>query len=143
MSLRKNDLLQKLAHDYANLMATKGIADHQLDGKTSGQRIKAAGYRFINCGENVAGGQKSAKGVIKSWMLSEGHKENILRQKFKDIGVGVGRSTRGRLYFCQLFAAPRTGGRDVADSKPDVDLPFTSSVFIEEFVDPSPDNDPK
>lgn len=38
-------------------------------------------------GENLAGGQTSPKQVVKAWMDSESHRENILNPKFTELGV--------------------------------------------------------
>ena len=43
-------------------------------------------YNFT--GENIASGQPSAESVVTAWMNSTGHRENILREVFKKIGVG-------------------------------------------------------
>ena len=40
-------------------------------------------------GENIAAGQRSAAAVMDSWMNSPGHKENIMNNRFKKIGVGL------------------------------------------------------
>jgi len=38
-------------------------------------------------GENLAGGQTSPKQVVKAWMDSKSHRDNILSKKFTEIGV--------------------------------------------------------
>lgn len=38
-------------------------------------------------GENLAGGQTSPRQVVKAWMDSESHRENILNPKFTELGV--------------------------------------------------------
>ena len=38
-------------------------------------------------GENLAGGQTSPKQVVKAWMDSKTHRDNILNEKFKELGV--------------------------------------------------------
>ena len=39
-------------------------------------------------GENIAAGQSSPETAMNSWMNSQGHRENILRDGFQTIGVG-------------------------------------------------------
>ena len=53
--------------------------------------------------ENIAWGQKTPEEVVTGWMNSSGHRANILSSKFTFIGVGVYRSSSGRLYWVQLF----------------------------------------
>lgn len=38
-------------------------------------------------GENLAGGQTSPRQVVKAWMDSKSHRENILNPKFTELGV--------------------------------------------------------
>lgn len=38
-------------------------------------------------GENLAGGQTSPKQVVKAWMDSKSHRENILNPNFTELGV--------------------------------------------------------
>ena len=39
-------------------------------------------------GENIAAGQQNATSVMESWMNSQGHRENILRDSFKSMAIG-------------------------------------------------------
>lgn len=70
-------------------------------------------------GENIAYGYGygagSAEQVMEQWMASPGHKENILREEFKSIGVGCF-EIDGVYYWAQAFGyagasgSPRTSG---------------------------------
>lgn len=51
-------------------------------------RLKALGISYQAAGENIAKGQKTAQEVVTAWMNSEGHRANILDEKFTHIGVG-------------------------------------------------------
>lgn len=57
---------------------------------------------YSEAGENIAEGQETANAVIESWMNSEGHKENILSEKFTGIAIGVAEKD-GRYYWVQIF----------------------------------------
>ena len=57
---------------------------------------------YSAAGENIAEGQETAKAVMESWMNSEGHKENILSEKFTGIAIGVAEKD-GRYYWVQIF----------------------------------------
>jgi uncharacterized protein YkwD len=52
--------------------------------------------------ENIASGQRTAEAVMKSWMDSEGHRNNILGKSFSKIGVGYF-NIGGTSYWVQLF----------------------------------------
>ncbi|MCI8441813.1 MAG: hypothetical protein HFG27_04690 [Provencibacterium sp.] len=58
---------------------------------------------YMGAGENIAYGQRSAEEVMESWMNSPGHRANILREEYTEIGVGCYQDTTGRLYWTQLF----------------------------------------
>ncbi len=56
--------------------------------------VKAAGYAYISVGENLALGNFGDEGgLVSAWMESQGHRDNILRSQFTEIGVAVGRGT--------------------------------------------------
>lgn len=68
--------------------------------------IEEAGIKSSYTGENVASGYTSASHVMKGWMASPGHKENILRERFTAIGIGVVKNSGngyGGYSWCQLF----------------------------------------
>lgn len=47
------------------------------------------GIQYRSAGENIAMGQRSAQEVVKAWMASSGHRQNILNPNFNEIGVGL------------------------------------------------------
>jgi len=52
--------------------------------------MKDVNYEFIVIGENLAMGNfENDKELVSAWMESEGHRENILNEKFQEIGVAV------------------------------------------------------
>lgn len=53
-------------------------------------------------GENIAAGYTTSSTVMKGWMSSQGHKENILQERFTSIGVGV-TFVNGKYYWVQCF----------------------------------------
>lgn len=88
--LTKNSQLSTSAQSYAQYMADKNFFSHTgPDGSTFISRNKAAGYypyRYL--GENIAAGQKTPSDVISAWMGSSGHRANILKAEYREIGVG-------------------------------------------------------
>lgn len=95
--LSKNVFLMKYAQKWANKMAVKDKLYH-----SSMRDIINLG--FSNVAENIAYGQKTPEEVMKTWMKSMGHRNNILNSKFTDIGCGMSLSQDGRLYWCVCFA---------------------------------------
>lgn len=61
------------------------------------------GISYRGCGENVAYGFRNPQAVMQGWMDSEGHKANILHEKFTHIGIGYYVGPNGYHYWSQLF----------------------------------------
>ncbi|MET3574894.1 CAP domain-containing protein [Bhargavaea ullalensis] len=51
-------------------------------------RMKALGISYRSAAENIAMGQRSPEEVVKAWMDSPGHRQNILTPGFTHIGIG-------------------------------------------------------
>ncbi|GGU97744.1 hypothetical protein GCM10010182_12590 [Actinomadura cremea] len=102
--VRSNAALARAAQGHSADMAARGYFDHTSpDGKSPGDRITAAGYRWSAYGENIAKGQSGPESVMSSWMNSPGHRANILNCTFDEIGVGV--VTSGGPYWTQAFGS--------------------------------------
>jgi uncharacterized protein YkwD len=104
--LKMNPQLMEAARAHAANMAKQDKLDHKLDEKEPVDRTKAAGYKSAFVGENVAWNQKSPAQVVDGWMKSEGHRENILRPEYTEIGVAVARNKKGQPYWVQVFGKP-------------------------------------
>ena len=106
--LKPDPTLFKVARAHSINMAKQEKMDHVLDGKNPADRVKAAGYKYSYVGENVAEGENwPLTNVHKAWMESEHHRENILKDKFTEIGVGIARSESGKTYYTQVFGRPQ------------------------------------
>lgn len=114
-ALTIDDSLAKAASYSASSMAdlsdTIGLTSavqHILYGAvrpTPSSRLDSVGFEWSTARENVAGGQRDAAAVVKSWMNSPDHKKNILAKDVDRIGVAVATNSRGVKFFCQVFAA--------------------------------------
>ena len=62
--------------------------------------IKSFGITYKSAGENIARGQISPQAVVKAWMNSSGHRQNILNASYTKIGVGYVADGR---YWTQMF----------------------------------------
>lgn len=102
--LSANRLLFNAARGHSANMAKKGEMKHDLDGKSAADRVTAEGYDWMHTGENIASGQGwSLEAVVKSWMESPGHRANILKKEYEEIGLGVARAANGDRYYTQVF----------------------------------------
>lgn len=101
--LKMNPQLMEAARAHAANMAKQDKLEHVLDEKEPADRAKAAGYKYAYVGENIAWNQKTPAQVLDGWMKSEGHRENILRAEYAEIGVAVVRNKKGQPYWVQVF----------------------------------------
>ncbi len=72
------------------------------DGTSCFTILDSYGINYVAVGENIAMGQRTPQEVMNAWMNSQGHRENILKSEYNQIGVGVV-SYQGYLYWTQLF----------------------------------------
>lgn len=61
---------------------------------------------YKNAGENLSYGIKTPEALMKAWMDSPSHKDNILNPHFECLGVGYYKSLKGKIYVSQLFYTP-------------------------------------
>ena len=95
--LKENAKLRKAAAGHSATMVNEGFFDHTApDGTTFVDRILSAGYAKRNdgwtLGENLAWGTgdlSSANGVMNAWMNSAGHKANIVKKAYREVGIGI------------------------------------------------------
>ena len=70
------------------------FAHESPSGKGPAELAKEAGYQYLLVGENLAlGNYKDDSALVQAWMDSPGHRENILKPEYKEIGVAVKRGT--------------------------------------------------
>jgi uncharacterized protein YkwD len=107
--LRPSPLLFRAARAHSANMAKQGKLEHDLDGKTPFQRIKATGYRYLRAGENIAMGgadDVTLPEVMKGWMDSKYHRHNLLNPYYTEIGFGRVVNGEGVAYYTQVFGRP-------------------------------------
>lgn len=100
--VRLAEKLTGAAQSFAVYMNKHNKFSHTADGKSPGQRISAAGYKWSACGEIIAKGYPTPASVVKGWMNWPGHKAIILGKSYTQIGVGKSGS-----YWVVDFAKPR------------------------------------
>lgn len=105
-----NDALMQAAQFKSDEMKELGYFDHDspVYGGFSGI-IRLFLTNYGGAGENIARGQSSPAAVMSSWMNSSGHKANILKESYTQIGIGYANG-----YWTQQFTA--TAGTPVGGS---------------------------
>jgi uncharacterized protein YkwD len=84
--LRENARLNRSAQGWTNVMVTHRDFSHGADFAA---RISAVGFDWSNVGENIATGYRSPTAVVRAWMASKGHCQNILNPVYRYVGTGV------------------------------------------------------
>ena len=100
--LQWNDQLAKAAYLHSVDMNTNRFFDHtSLDGRKTGDRVKAVGYNASTHGENIARNYNNEDAVIRAWLASPGHCSNIMSKDFTEVGAG-----HEGIYWTMVFARP-------------------------------------
>jgi uncharacterized protein YkwD len=105
-----SNTLNDVALGHAADMARHEYFEHKdLSGHSPADRVRAVGYPEKLVGENIAYGPESADEVVKGWLDSPGHCENIMDPRFAEMGIAysAGQSARRGLYWVQLLVAPK------------------------------------
>jgi len=100
-ALRENSRLERAAQHHSKDMVASNLFSHSSsNGGDPAGRIRGAGYlsgaHSWTVGENIGWGQASLASpasMMRAWMHSPGHRANILRGAFRDIGIGVAYGT--------------------------------------------------
>ena len=91
--------------EYAQHWAIEMCADNKLYHSKMTNILRLG---FNNVGENIASGQKDIESVMRSWIISPGHRRNIMSKSFSHIGCGYAVSNDGAPYWCVCFGTPST-----------------------------------
>lgn len=109
--LKWNDQLAASGRAYAQEMASKTFFSHTgSDGSTPTDRAGRVGYAAygwggLYVGENLGRGYNTAESVHQAWMASEGHRQNLLLPKYREIGIGIAVAPDGTKYWAQEFGS--------------------------------------
>lgn len=91
-ALRIDPRLREAAYLHSHDMGVHHYFGHDgRGGDNPWDRIRAAGYTHP-AAENIAAGQTTPTSVMRAWMHSEGHRDNILNCSYKAIGVGLSKA---------------------------------------------------
>jgi len=91
--LEESALLGEMAQAKVDDMFSQQYFAHESPlGAEVGDLAEDFNYRFIIIGENLAlGNFQDDQVLVQGWMDSPGHRENILNDRYSEIGVAVGR----------------------------------------------------
>jgi len=98
--------LTAAAEAHAKDMARQSKMTHEgSDGSSPADRVKRQGYHYISVGENVAEGYQDVDELMRGWMESPHHRENILGN-FSQAGIARTSDSEEKPYWCVVFGNP-------------------------------------
>lgn len=108
--LTRNATLDAAAKLKAEHMAQNEYFSHYSpDGVSPWHWFGQVNYVFAHAGENLAIHFTDSDEVVEAWMNSPAHRENIVAEKFTEIGVGTAKGEYegyDTVYVVQLFGTP-------------------------------------
>jgi uncharacterized protein YkwD len=91
--LRQHPLLELASQRHSDDMVRREYYEHETpDGVDPQMRMSAVGYAPPWTGENLytgTGTEATPVRALEGWMESPGHRANILRPEFTEVGVGI------------------------------------------------------
>jgi hypothetical protein len=109
-SLNYNSLLSEAARLKGQDMLAKGYWAHVApDGTEPWYFFTKTGYKYKYAGENLARDFSNPTDAVNAWMASPSHRENLLSDKYKDIGIAVVEGSLSGVdttIIVQLFGTP-------------------------------------
>ena len=108
--LNWNENAANAARLHSNDMAGQNYFSHTgLNGSSVGDRLKAQGITSGAWGENISAGRYNGIYAHDGWVNSSGHRDNILRDYYTELGVGAGynKDSNYSVYFTEDFFSSR------------------------------------
>ena len=88
--MKEDSVLDKAAQEKgADMMARNYWAHNAPDGTTPWHFFNEVGYSYRYAGENLARDFTQSEDIVDAWIASSSHRENLLSQRYEDIGVAV------------------------------------------------------
>lgn len=84
-----DQLSEAAAAKAADMFADQYWAHNSPQGKNPWSFISSAGYNFLFAGENLARDFGDSKGVVDAWMNSPSHRDNLLNNRYREVGFAV------------------------------------------------------
>ena len=108
--LERNEYLDEAANIRA--MECASVGSIRVDGQPHTRPDGSRWFTVLdieknyNYGENSGQGRSTAEAQMKGWMSSAGHKANILKEDYTEIGIGCAVSEQGEFFAIQIFYRP-------------------------------------
>ena len=137
-TLNLNQELSQAAAGKANDMFGNNYWAHvSPSGKTPWDFIIGAGYQYVYAGENLAKDFQDSSGVVNAWMDSASHRENLMQEKYKDVGFAI---VNGKIdgeettLVVQMFGTKSPGNVVPESKKVTENIQITPSVSVAPII---------
>lgn len=135
-TLQVNPLLQEAAQLKANDMAARGYFAHNTpEGLQPWVFLDQVGYSYESAGENLAVNFTDSLATHEAWMNSPGHRANIVRNGFTEIGIATARGTyqgSNTIFVVQFFGRP--ANQIVVEAPRPTPVPITTPQIQEQVA---------
>lgn len=102
------DELNMAAYDHASDMAKNNYFSHTSpNGGAPSDRARKRGYVWTAVGENIGKGYRSAGHVVRGWLDSPGHCQNIMNPRYSHMGLDYEAGKGGVKYWVQKFGSTK------------------------------------
>lgn len=98
--LKRVDGITFQAHDHNKYMIQNNKVSHDNFSKRYTALVNEIGAKAV--GENLAYGYQTSDAVLKAWLNSESHREN-LEGDHTHFGLSISQDSNGRNYFTNIF----------------------------------------
>jgi uncharacterized protein YkwD len=95
--------LARLAADHAAHMARSRQLGHDVGDGTPAERLETANLEARLVGENAAAAANPEDAHRALWS-SPSHRENMLEDRYRRVGIGTARDSAGALWVAEIFA---------------------------------------
>lgn len=99
-ALARVDEVTYQADDHTVYMTSNEVVNHNNFNVRYSNLVSEVGAKAV--AENVAFGYNTADAVVKAWIASEGHRDNI-EGNFTHFGIAVDKDKNGKNYFTNIF----------------------------------------
>ena len=136
--LKENTLLDLAAQQKAQDMSLNNYFAHfSPTGVSPWYWFQKAGYHYHYAGENLAMNFLDSEEVIKAWLNSPGHRDNILNKNYQEIGIAIlpananSQGIANKPIVVQLFGSPQVAKASTPTIQPTVTTksPTTTKVI--------------
>lgn len=144
--LSLNAQLSQAAQAKANDMVGRNYWSHNTpEGNAPWVFISQAGYSYTQAGENLAYGFLTSDDTVVGWMNSPSHRDNLLKNAYKEVGFGIANSANyqesgAQTIVVAMYGTPQVAG---ASTTPQAPAPAKPATPIKTHTAPTPTPTPQ